>query len=601
MVHGDLTGIRKSWIDELDQLYDWEAEREQFAPPLFVEELARQSARIGREVSVYITRAGEVVDVTVGDASTVPLNSLRLRRSMARLAGVRCLHTHPEGDARLSDVDLRALVSLRLDAMTAVGVREDGSVAGLQSAFLGECVNGQPEPWLTELFPLDRIPQREWRNAVEVADAAVKRGDTELPEDAPERALLLGIDSDVSLDELASLADTAGALVVGRVLQKRLKPDTTAYIGQGKIEQAALDAQAFDCDLVIADDELTGAQTRALEEAFGLRVIDRTMLILDIFAQHAHTREGRLQVELAQLSHRLPRQVGAGLSLSRLGGGIGTRGPGETKLEVSRRRIREKIADLKHDLEGLSNERALRRASRDRRAMPSFALVGYTNAGKSTLLNALTDAGALAEDKLFATLDPLTRKYETPTGEECLLTDTVGFIRKLPTALVEAFHSTLEEAARADALVIISDAAAPNRVEQRQVVQQTLELLGAIGKPTIEALNKCDIAPPDESAAVFESAVRISAKTGEGLAELVGRMTDILRRDRREVSLFIPYTKPAALALLHEHAQVLDEAYEPTGTRALVRIREDALRLAVREGAAAADSANESTDELTSE
>ncbi|MDR1600751.1 MAG: GTPase HflX [Oscillospiraceae bacterium] len=586
MVHGDLTGIRDSWIGELDQLYDWEGQREYFAPPLLVETLARQSARIRRETSLYLTRAGEVIDVTVGGASSVPLPALRKRRGTARLAGVRCLHTHPEGDARLSDVDLRALVSLRLDAMTAIGVNADGSVASIQSAFLGECVNGQPEPWLTELFTLDKLPQRVWREAIEQADAAILRGDTALDEDAPERALLIGIDSGDSLDELAALADTAGANVVGRILQKRLKPDIASYIGKGKLDEAALDAQALDADLAIADDELTGAQTRALEEHFGIRVIDRTMLILDIFAKHAHSREGRLQVELAQLSHRLPRLAGEGLALSRLGGGIGTRGPGETRLEVSRRRVRERVADLKRELEGLASERALRRSRRGKRGIPSFALVGYTNAGKSTLLNALTNAGAFACDRLFATLDPLTRKYRTPEGDECLLTDTVGFIRKLPAALVDAFHSTLEEAALADALIVVSDASAPNRFERRQVVRETLELLGAGGKPTIEVLNKLDVAGSD-LADEFGPLVRISAKTGEGLDDLVRRITAELRRGKREVSVFVPYAKGGALAFLHERGQVLEESYEAEGARALVRLDEETLRLAVREGAQA--------------
>jgi GTP-binding protein HflX len=584
MVHGDLTGIRKSWIDELDQLYDVEGEREQFAPPMLVESLARQSARIRREVSLYLSRAGDVIDITVGGASSVPLPGLRRRRGLVRLAGVRCLHTHPEGDARLSDVDLRALVSLRLDAMTAVGVGGDGAVASVQSAFLGECVNGQPEPWLTELVSLERLPQREWRAAIEQADLDVLRGDTAVDEDAPERALLIGIDSDASLDELAALADTAGARVVGRALQKRVKPDTATYLGKGKLDEAGLDAQALDADVVIADDELSGAQTRALEDAFGLSVIDRTMLILDIFARHAHTREGKVQVELAQLSHRLPRLMGEGLSLSRLGGGIGTRGPGESKLEVSRRRVRERIIDLRRELDALSRDRSLRRVQRKRSGVPSFALVGYTNAGKSTLLNRLTDAKAFACDRLFATLDPLTRKYKTPTGEECLLTDTVGFIRKLPTALVDAFHSTLEEASMADALIIVSDATASNIVEQRKVVSETLEMLGAGDKPAIEVLNKCDVVEADK-ADELSAAVRISAKTGAGLGGLIAKMTEELRRNLHEVEVFIPYAKGGALALLHERGHVLSEEYEAEGTRALVRLDEDTLRRAVREGA----------------
>jgi GTP-binding protein HflX len=331
--------------------------------------------------------------------------------------------------------------------------------------------------------------------------------------------------------------------------------------------------------MAICDDELTGSQLRNLETALGVRVIDRTSLILDIFAQHAHSREGRLQVELAQLNHQLTRLIGEGLALSRLGGGIGTRGPGETKLEVGRRRIRERITDLKRELESLSRERALRRERRESRSIISFALVGYTNAGKSSLLNALTGANALAEDRLFATLDPLTRRFKTPEGDQCLITDTVGFIRKLPAALVDAFKSTLEEAALADALIIVSDASSAELAAQRETVKQTLKSLGADGKPTIEALNKTDIADTTDA---FENAVRISAKTGDGLNDLIERMREIMRLHTREAELLIPFAKGAVLSMLHEQGRIISETFEAEGTRVVASGSEELLGRAAR-------------------
>ncbi|MDR1569049.1 MAG: GTPase HflX [Oscillospiraceae bacterium] len=579
MINGNITGIRKSWLSELDALYGFEPERDRFIPLELARALAFHSARMNREISLYMSRAGEVLEITIGALESVPLSSLRLRRNISRLAGVRCLHTHPGGDARLSDVDLQALVSLRLDAISAIGVNGDGEATGIQSAFLGACVKGLPEPWTTDVVMLERVPHRAWLDAIERADAAVLEGETETFEDEPERAILLGDESDESLKELAALADTAGAVVVQTILQKRAAPDNATYLGKGKIDEAALDAQALRADMAICDDELTGSQLRNLETALGVRVIDRTSLILDIFAQHAHSREGRLQVELAQLNHQLTRLIGEGLALSRLGGGIGTRGPGETKLEVGRRRIRERITDLKRELESLSRERALRRERRESRSIISFALVGYTNAGKSSLLNALTGANALAEDRLFATLDPLTRRFKTPEGDQCLITDTVGFIRKLPAALVDAFKSTLEEAALADALIIVSDASSAELAAQRETVKQTLKSLGADGKPTIEALNKTDIADTTDA---FENAVRISAKTGDGLNDLIERMREIMRLHTREAELLIPFAKGAVLSMLHEQGRIISETFEAEGTRVVASGSEELLGRAAR-------------------
>ena len=295
--------------------------------------------------------------------------------------------------------------------------------------------------------------------------------------------MLISTDSEDSLDELASLAETAGAMVITRVLQNRMRPDPATFIGSGKAEELQLTCQTLEIDLAIMDDELTGAQQRNLENALGVRVIDRTALILDIFAQRAQSSEGKLQVELAQMKYRLPRLTGMGTVLSRLGGGIGTRGPGETQLEVDRRRIRRRIDDLEMQLREIKKQRDMRRARREKNGQITVALVGYTNAGKSTLLNALSGADVLVEDKLFATLDPVMRRVELPENRECLVVDTVGFIRKLPHQLVQAFRSTLEEALFADLLVVVSDLSSPHYAQQRATVFEVLNDLGAADRP----------------------------------------------------------------------------------------------------------------------
>lgn len=579
MIHGNLEGIRKTVLEQMEQMYAWEVPRDQFLPPELARTLAKFSAHVRREISLYISRGGEVLDVTVGGLESVPLSDMRLRRNQARLAGLRCVHTHPGGDMRLSDVDVQALVNLRLDAMASIGIDEAGEITGVQAAFLGACVLGLPSTRVLDPVTLSRLPQQAWMQEIDTSEQAVRQGDTAQAEDQPERALLLGIEGEESLEELAALAKTAGAVVVATALQKRDKPDGATYIGAGKAGQVALDVQARRCDLVIVDDELSGSQTRNLEELLGVRVVDRTTLILDIFAQRARSREGKLQVEIAQMSYQLPRLMGQGVSLSRLAGGIGTRGPGESKLEMGRRRIRERMTELRRELETMSRQRELMRSRRQKQALPTVALVGYTNTGKSTLLNAITDAGVLAEDKLFATLDPVTRRVGMEGGGEFLLVDTVGFIRKLPTALVDAFRSTLEEAALADLLLVVSDVTAPDRIRQRQVVDQVLGELGAGDKPVVEVMNKCDLGLPEDLAG---SAVPVSAKTGFGLPGLMARIAACLQKDIRKARVLIPYAKGQVLSMLHEEGTVLSETYEAEGTRVEVRASAQVLERVAR-------------------
>jgi GTPase len=391
-----------------------------------------------------------------------------------------------------------------------------------------------------------------------------------------------------SLDELAALADTAGADVVDRIIQPRAAPDPATYVGKGKAKEIVRLASALDADMVIFDDELTPAQGRNLEELAGvnplaergLKIIDRTGLILDIFAQHARSAEGQLQVELAQLDYRLPRLRGWGDVLSRLGGGIGTRrGPGETQLEVERRAIVRRMQRLRSDLVDLERTRRLKRKARTKAGVPVVALVGYTNAGKSTLLHRLTDADVLVEDRLFSTLDPTTRRVELPHGVTALVTDTVGFVRKLPHQLIEAFHSTLEEVGEAALLLHVVDA---SRDAERQLaaVGAVLHDIGVVDKPTVVVLNKIDqLSEPelDKLRGRYPEAVAVSASTGAGVDALRDRVAEELMRLEVEVTLEIPFDRGELVARVHREGEVIEESYTERGTRLVARMGRDSL------------------------
>ncbi len=373
-------------------------------------------------------------------------------------------------------------------------------------------------------------------------------------------------DAEQSLDELEELSDTAGVEVAARVIQKRPAQDSATVIGSGRLEELANEIEALEINLAIFDCELTANQTRNIEKILDIRIIDRTTLILDIFAQRALTKEGRVQVELAQQKYRLPRLAGKGVEMSRLGGGIGTRGPGETKLETDKRHIRKRIETLEAELKELERRRELHRARRKKDNVLSAAIVGYTNVGKSTLLNALTDAGVLAENKLFATLDITSRAIELPDGRSVLLIDTVGLIRRLPHNLVEAFKSTLEEAASADIIINLIDISAENGYEQAQVTADLLKELGCDGIPRIDVLNKCDLLPAAADIKCDDRTVKISAKKGEGFDELL----DCIARNLPETSVrgkfVIPYDKTSIINTIRIDGRILSEEYLPEGT-----------------------------------
>lgn len=385
---------------------------------------------------------------------------------------------------------------------------------------------------------------------------------------------------DDSLDELAALARAAGADPVGRVVQSRETPDPATFVGKGKVGQIHDLVHSTGADAIILDDELSPGQLRNLEERLRVKVLDRTALILDIFALHARSGEGKLQVELAQLNYLLPRLRGWGEAMSRLGAGIGTRGPGETKLEVDRQHIRRRITKLRRDIAHMSKSRRVKRGRRERSEIPQVALAGYTNAGKSTLMNALTDAGALVADQPFATLDPTTRRLALPQGRKATLSDTVGFVRKLPHDLVEAFKSTLEEVARADLILHAADATAMDLAGQMTAVREVLGEIDAAEIPEVLALNKWDLLDEIQRARVLRrhpDGVPVSALTGEGIEALLERVGEALPQPPVEVHLLVPFDRPEVVPRLYRRGQVLSTEDVPEGTVVVARVPESEL------------------------
>lgn len=578
-IKGNIKGIRDSVIAELQKLYDMQS------PQLVSQELAVKLADIteyiNREISVYITRSGQIIEIAVGDNATVELPSFSGRRGSGRLSGIRCIHTHPGSNPYLSGVDISALKNNKYDAMVAIGVVSPdftkseltfGLITGIDSNenYTAECYGP---------YSIEDAENINFVNTVSTIERILdKQTGTASLQVMSERAILIGMEwgrndslwtVDDSLEELKQLADTAGATVIKKFIQKRPKPDPAFFIGRGKVQELALYAQQENIDLCIFDDELSPAQQRNIESVMGIRILDRTALILDIFAQRARTNEGKLQVELAQLQYTLPRIMGKGLMLSRLGGGIGTRGPGETKLEVDRRRIRDRIAFIKDQIEKVKAVRSLHRSKRKKNNVFEVSLVGYTNAGKSTLLNTLTNSDIYAKDQLFATLDPTTRQLTLPNKQEIIITDTVGFIQRLPHQLIAAFRSTLEVVTEADLLVHVIDVSHELYKEQAAAVHEVLKEIGAETKPVITVYNKIDKLPPDsklaDRLALEEDTVCISAAKKLNLETLQQMIESHLKSKAVEVTLCIPYSETAKAAQLHETANVLEQEYTENG------------------------------------
>ena len=588
-VLGNIEGLRNNTIAILEQLYQLRVPPWQLVSPEIAIQMAKITSAINREINIFLDRKGTVLSVSVGDSNTVTLPDLPGRRGSGRLSGIRCIHTHPGGNSQLSGIDLSALRSHKYDLMAAIGVNDEKPEESVFdfAIITGRDDHGQYTAEEYGVLKLDALETIFLPNIISSAEKllAVTDDDQKL-EQRPERTMLVSLEygkqdrmwtSEDSLEELRQLAETAGAEVIAKFLQKRPKPDPGYFIGRGKVRDLALYAQQEEIDLCVFDEELSPAQQRNLEQALGIKVLDRTALILDIFAQRAQTNEGKLQVELAQLQYTLPRIMGQGLSLSRLGGGIGTRGPGETKLETDRRMIRDRIAYIKGCIDKVQNVRKLHRSYRNKNQVPSISLIGYTNAGKSTLLNVLTNSDVYEKDQLFATLDPTTRQLNLPDKRQAILTDTVGFIQRLPHQLIAAFKSTLEETLDADLLVHMIDVSHPLYKEQSEAVYRVLQEVGAQDKPVLSVFNKIDKLPPDsgllEQLRAIPESVCISAKKQIGLETLLAVITEKLRLKSVEVTLLIPYSDSGAAAKLFKEGTVLSQDYEEKGIKITVRLQ----------------------------
>ena len=584
MIHGELKNIKKSVLESLEGLYELAVPAGQLVTREIAELMLAVTAELQREVAVYINRQGKVLQVSVGDDATVDLPEIRQRKSENRLSGVRCVHTHPSSDTRLSAPDLSSLRSMRFDVMAAIGMK-DGRIYGSMAFLSGELTeSGGYVVHGTKELPIGDLNRYNLMQLVTAINKELGRNQLKETEKRQERAILAGVDYNASpggwsiedsLTELKGLAETAGAQVAGKVIQRKAKPDNAFFLGRGKVDEIGMLAQNVEADLLIVDDEISPSQQRNLEMSTGLRVVDRTALILDIFAQRARSAAGKLQVELAQLRYNLPRLGGQGLVLSRQGGGIGTRGPGETKLEMDRRRIHGRIHDLEERIAKLKNQRQLHRAQRKNSRIPTAALVGYTNAGKSTMLNALAAGDeVLAEDKLFATLDPTTRLVELDEKQELLLTDTVGFIQKLPHTLVSAFQATLEETVEADLLLHVVDASDANYELQIKAVMEVLREIGAQDKPSVFVFNKADKLPEAERDNEYIAArmlqgrdgVVISAKDEQGLKMLREKIKSFFNQGQVTMTLCIPYDQGALVTELHNIGKVEAIDYDEQGT-----------------------------------
>ncbi|UCG38247.1 MAG: GTPase HflX [bacterium] len=542
-IEGKTTGLKSDQLHRIERLARGKPRAQEIVSPETARRLAALSRETGRQLGLLIDRRGQVTHVLVGDRRGVLIPDLRLFRfSPGHLRGLRMVHTHLEPGG-LDREDLTDLLLVRLDLMVAVEVDAAGLPGRTHLAYLvaeGEdrwTVHSYANPHEMRASPLDLIEQ---------AEAQMRRHIRGITTEGVPRALLVGITgssaerAEEAMAELAELARTAGMEVVSTYLQTRAKPDPRTIIGPGKLREITIDALDEAADILVFATELSPSQLRAVTDETELKVIDRTMLILDIFAQHAHSRGGKIQVELAQLRYLLPRLVGKGTALSRLAGGIGTRGPGETKLEVDRRRIRQRIGKLEKDLAHLTRERKTRRKRRGADTTPIVSIVGYTNVGKSTLLNTLTRSDEVAENKLFATLDPVSRRLTTAEGTLCILTDTVGLIRDLPPELERAFAATFEEIGDADLILHLADASAPNTGEQIVTVEETLESLGLEGIPVMLVLNKSDLVERSVLPNLRRrfGALTVSALDRDTLGEMVGevraRLNEMATRRRRE-------------------------------------------------------------------
>lgn len=590
MITGNINGIKKIILERLEGLYELTIDSDSVFSHELIGELNDISRVIKKELCVVINRRGKITGISVGKVSSAETPSMEV--SGKKLSGFRVIHTHPTGDSTLSTMDISALVDLKLDAIAAIGVHENLEAVKVNIGFCDVFNNSLTFAELGGLS-LEASLQLNFRDKIAYIDSLIS-GISEA-EDEVERAILVGTDSEESLEELAGLAEACNVVPVYRVLQKKNKVHSAYYAGQGKVLEIAHLKQLKNANVVIFDDELSGSQVRNLEEMINCKVIDRTTLILDIFARRAKSKEGILQVELAMLSHKLPRLRDANANLARIKGGVGvkggvgSRGPGEKKLETDRRHIESRIEEIKNELSKVIEQRAVQKVKRTKNNISRVAIVGYTNAGKSTLRNKLCELsasnilnkdGVLEADMLFATLDTTVRAVTLSDNRKIALSDTVGFISKLPHELVEAFKSTLEEVVEADLLLHVVDAANEEAIKQIQSVNIVLKELNAKDKNTIVVLNKVDKASEEnlEQVRAFlkgEKFIEVSAIKEINLQELLHMVGMEIPIKLVEKEFIIPYTEQKLISVLHENSNVINEAYIEEGTHIKAMVQDE--------------------------
>lgn len=575
MIGGNIQGVKDYLLKELENLFEEKIEKGKFLREDIILKIVEISTLINKEISIAIDRNGKILDINIGDSGSATLPKVEYKER--KLCGVRIIHTHPNGNPKLSDVDISALIELKLDAISAIGINKDGSINGISMGFCKVQDNNiLHEEYLSK--NLSTVENYNYLAKVQEIEKELRARN--IDEDYKEYAILVGRESQESLDELKELASACDIETVHMILQKGSKIDKSFYIGSGKVIELARAKQIRAANLIIFDEELSGIQIRNLEDNIGCRVIDRTALILEIFSRRARTKEAKIQVKLAELKYKGTRLIGFGTELSRIGGGLGNRGLGETKLELDRRKIKDEISNLKTELEKIKKIRGTQREKREKSNMGKISLVGYTNVGKSTLRNLIVKnyckdnsnktEDVFAENMLFATLDTTVRVVELKDKKEVAVIDTVGFIRKLPHDLVEAFKSTLEEVIFSDILIHVVDSSSENLFKEISVVEGVLKELGCEDKPTILALNKTDkiseekLLEIEEKLSAYET-VRISAKENINVDLLLEKAIEKLPEDLRKVEYIIPYTDTSVSAYIHNNSSVLSEEYQNEG------------------------------------
>ncbi|WP_304205329.1 GTPase HflX [Fusobacterium perfoetens] len=575
MIGGNIQGVKDYLLKELENLFEEKIEKGKFLREDIILKIVEISTLINKEISIAIDRNGKILDINIGDSGSATLPKVEYKER--KLCGIRIIHTHPNGNPKLSDVDISALIELKLDAISAIGINKDGKINGISMGF---CKVQDNNILHEEYLSKNLSTVEDYNYLAKVQEIEKELRARNIDEDYKEYAILVGRESQESLDELKELASACDIETVHMILQKGSKIDKSFYIGSGKVIELARAKQIRAANLIIFDEELSGIQIRNLEDNIGCRVIDRTSLILEIFGRRARTKEAKIQVKLAELKYKGTRLIGFGTELSRIGGGLGNRGLGETKLELDRRKIKDEISNLKTELEKIKKIRGTQREKREKSNMGKISLVGYTNVGKSTLRNLIVKnyckdnsnktEDVFAENMLFATLDTTVRVVELKDKKEVAVIDTVGFIRKLPHDLVEAFKSTLEEVIFSDTLIHVVDSSSENLFKEISVVEGVLKELGCEDKPTILALNKTDkiteekLLEIEEKLSTYET-VRISAKENINVDLLLEKAIEKLPEDLRKVEYIIPYTDTSVSAYIHNNSSVLSEEYQNEG------------------------------------